>query len=140
MRFLLTQPEATTIEDLCAKTASRLTVHRLPLEDDDAAFTELRGISSRDFFAGFEELTKAQTKFQQKTPKLTDELKEIIKTLTESSLNQRGNNNRQNNQNNQRQRNNNGNNYNNLNNISNNYNRINNRYSGLMETTINSVH
>ena len=79
-RFLLTQPKDSTVDELCAKAASRMIVDRLYPEEDDNAFNELRGTSSKDFFAGIEELTKAQTKFTADTTKITDELKELSKT------------------------------------------------------------
>ena len=62
-RFILTQPEDATIDDLRSKTGSRVIVDRLHLEDDDAALNEIRGASSKESFAGIEELTTAQNKF-----------------------------------------------------------------------------
>ena len=50
-RCLLTQPEDTTIEDLCAKAASRMIVDRLYPEDDENAFNEVSSISSKDLFS-----------------------------------------------------------------------------------------
>ena len=95
-------------------------VARLCLEDDDTAFNEIPDESWKIFFAGIEELTKAQNKFQQGMSKITDELEKISKTLSESSINQLGNNNRPNNQNDSQQRR-----KNNNNNGNNNFNRIN---------------
>ena len=94
-------------------TASGAIVYRLYPEDDDTAFNEIRGASSEDFFAGIEELTKTQNKFQQETSKITDDLKEISKNLSESFIDKLENNNRPNTQNkNQQRRNNNNNNKN----------------------------
>ena len=84
-------------EYLCAKAACLFIVDRLHPEDDDKAFNEFRGASSKDFFAGVKELTKAQNKFRLVTSKITDNLKKISKTLSESSINQLGSNNRSNN-------------------------------------------
>ena len=46
---------------------------------DDTASNELRSNSSEDCFAVIVELTKAQTKFQQESWSLTDEIEEINK-------------------------------------------------------------
>ena len=87
-RFLLTLPDETTVEDLCAKAASRIIVDRLYPEDDDSAFNEIRGTSTKDFFAGIEELSKAQTKFNENTTKITEELKELTKNIGSTSINE----------------------------------------------------
>ena len=60
-------------------------VDRLYPEEDDIAFNEIRGTSFNDFFAGIEELAKAQTKFNTETTKITDEFKS--KKLISASLN-----------------------------------------------------
>ena len=87
-RFLLTQPEDSTVDERCAKAASRMIVDRLYPEEDDSAFNEIRGTSSEDFFAGIEELSKTQTKFNTETTKITDELMELSKNLNSASLNE----------------------------------------------------
>ena len=87
-RFLVTQPEEMTVEDLCSKATSRIIVNRLYPKDDDTAFNELRGTSSKDFFAGIEELGKAQSKFQVDTNKITEELKELTKSINTATLNE----------------------------------------------------
>ena len=86
-RFLLTQPDDSAVDEFCAKAASRMIVDRLYQEEDDCAFNELRGTSSKDF-AGIEELAKAQTKFEADTEQIPGELKELSKNLTSASLNE----------------------------------------------------
>ena len=49
-------------------------VDRLYPEEDDSGFNEIRGTSSKAFSAGIEEPANAQTKFNTKTTKITDEL------------------------------------------------------------------
>ena len=63
-------------------------VDRLYPEEDDSAFIELRGTSSKNFFARIEVLAKAQLKFIADTTKVTDELKELSKDLNSASLNE----------------------------------------------------
>ena len=102
-----------TVEDLCSKATSRIIVDRLYPEDDDTAFNELRGTSSNDFFAEIEEPGKAQTKFQVDTNKITEELKELTKSINTATLNEVSTNSQtqpqQNNQNNNQRGNNKGN-------------------------------
>ena len=87
-RFLLTQPEDSTADELCAKAASRMIVDRLYQEEDDKSFNELRGTSSEGVLAGIEELAKAQTNFKTETTKIAGEIKELSKNLNSASLNQ----------------------------------------------------
>ena len=101
------------VEELCSKATSRIIVDRLYPEDDDTAFNELRGTSSKDFIAEIEELGKAQTKFQVDTNKITEELKELAKSINTATLNEVSTNSQtqpqQNNQNNNQRGNNKGN-------------------------------
>ena len=103
-RFLLTQPDETTVEDLCSKAASRMIVDRLYPEDDDSAFNEISSFSTKDLLAGIHELSKAQDTLKQETSKLSTEMKQMIESLTpvlnnqnqqqnNRNFNQRGNNN-----------------------------------------------
>ncbi|MEL7079647.1 MAG: DUF1759 domain-containing protein [Cyanobacteria bacterium J06582_2] len=47
-RYLMTLPEDTTIDDLCAKAASRMIVDLLYPDEDDNAFNEVSSVSSKD--------------------------------------------------------------------------------------------
>ena len=80
-RFLMTQPDETPIEELCAKASSRMIVDRLYPEDDDTAFNEPQNFSTKDLPTGIHELSKAQDVLKQETGKLSAELQELTKTL-----------------------------------------------------------
>ena len=77
-----------SVDELCAKAASRMIVDRLYPEEDDSAFNEITGTSSKDFFAGIKELAKTQTKFNTETTKISDELEELSKNFNSASLNE----------------------------------------------------
>ena len=74
-RFLMTLPEETTIDDLCAKAASRMIVDRLYPEDDDSAFNEVSStsVSGEELLTGMQALSLAQDTLKQQTTKLSDE-------------------------------------------------------------------
>ena len=111
-RFLLTQPEETTIEDLCAKASSRMIVDRLYPEDDDTAFNEISPSSNKQLLSGLQALSLAHDTLKQETAKISEEIKDLTKTLQPSisqllqqNQNQNQKNNQQNSQNsNQQQR------------------------------------
>ena len=88
-RFLMTQPDETTIEDLCAKASSRMIVDRLYPEDEDTAFNEVSNFSTKELLTGINELSKAHDVLKEETGKISTELKELTKTLqpTISQLN-----------------------------------------------------
>ena len=87
-RFLMTQPEETTIQDLCAKAASRMIVDRLYPDDDDNAFNEVSSsISPKQLLSGLQALSVAQDNLKQETSKISSELKDIAQTL-QPSINQ----------------------------------------------------
>ena len=110
-RFLLTQPEETTKEDLCAKASSRMIVDRLYRENDDTAFNEISTSSNKQFLSGLQALSLAHT-LKQETAKISEEIKDLTKTLQlsinqllQQNQNQNQKNNQQNSQNsNQQQR------------------------------------
>ena len=113
-RFLMTQPDETPIEELCAKASSRMIVDRLYPEDDDTAFNKLRDFSTKDLLTGIHELSKAQDVLKQETGKLSTELQELTKTLqptinqlttAQSTNNNNNNNNKNNNYNKNKQQN-----------------------------------
>ena len=103
-RFLMTQPDETPIQELCAKASSRMIVDRLFPEDDDTAFNELQNFSTKDLLTGIHELSKAQDVLKQETGKLSTELQELTKTLqptiNQLTTAQTANNNNNNNNNN----------------------------------------
>ena len=67
-RFLMTQPEDTTIDDLCANAASRMIVDRLYPDDDDNAFIEVSSsISPKQLLSGLQALSVAQDNLKQET-------------------------------------------------------------------------
>ena len=80
-RFLMTQPDETPIEELCAKTSCRMIVDRLYPEDDDTAFNEHQNCSTKDLLTRIHELSKAQDVLKQGTGKLSTELQELTKIL-----------------------------------------------------------
>ena len=129
-RFLLTQPEETTIEDLCAKASSRMIVDRLYPEDDDTAFNEISPSSNKQLLSGLQALSLAHDTLKQETAKISEEIKDLTKTLQPSinqllqqNQNQNQKNNQQNSQNsNQQQRPRNNQNWNNQKRNSNNWN------------------
>ena len=85
-RFLMTLPEETTIDDLCAKAASRMIVDRLYPEDDDSAFNEISStsVSTKELLTGMQALSLAQDTLKQQTNKLSDELQQLNKNLQPS--------------------------------------------------------
>ena len=86
-RFLMTQPDDTTIEDLCTKAASRMIVDKLYPEDDDSAFNEVSSLSNKDLLTGIQALSQAQDYLKQETNKLSEDLKDLNKNL-QPTLNQ----------------------------------------------------
>ena len=74
-RFLMTQPEDTTIQDLCAKAASRMIVDRLYPEDDDTAFNEVSPASNKELLSGLQALSFAHDTLKQETAKISDEIR-----------------------------------------------------------------
>ena len=73
--FLMTHPEDTTIEDLCAKAASRIFVDRLYPEDDEAAFNEVSTASNKELLSGLQALSIAHDTLNQETAKFLKESK-----------------------------------------------------------------
>ena len=102
-KFLMTQPEETTIEDLCAKAASRMIVDRLYPEDEDSAFNEVSSFSTKELLTGIQALSQAQDTLKQETSKLSTDLKDLAKSL-QPSLNQLAQNNQMQNRPNQNNR------------------------------------
>ena len=80
-RFLMTQPEDTTIEDLCAKAASRMIVDRLYPEDDDTAFNEVSPASNKELLSGLQALSVAHDTLKQETAKSSEEIRDLNKTI-----------------------------------------------------------
>ena len=74
----MTQPEDTTIEDLCAKAASRIIVDRLYPADDDTAFNEVSPASNKELLSGLQALSVAHDTLKQETAK---EIRELTKTI-----------------------------------------------------------
>ena len=86
-RFLMTQPEDTTIDDLCAKAASRMIVDRLYPDDEDDAFNEVSSsISPKQLLSGLLALSVAQDNLKQETSKLSSELNDIAQSLQPAEL------------------------------------------------------
>ena len=62
----MTQPEDTTIDDLCTKAASRMIVDRLYPDDDDNAFNEVSSsISPKQLLSELQALSVAQDNLKQ---------------------------------------------------------------------------
>ena len=80
-RFLMTQPEDMKIEDLCAKAASRMIVDRLHPENDYTVFNEVGTASSEELLSGLQALSVAQDTLKQETAKLSEETRDIPKTI-----------------------------------------------------------
>ena len=80
----MTLPEDTTIDDLCAKAASRMIVDRLYPDEDDNAFNEVSSVSSKDLLTGIRALSDAQETLKQETVKLSNDLKTMTTNFTES--------------------------------------------------------
>ena len=80
----MTLPEETTIDDLCAKAASRMIVDRLYPDEDDNAFNEVSSVSSKDLLTGIRALSDAQETLKQETVKLSNDLKMLTTTFSES--------------------------------------------------------
>ena len=80
-RFLITQPEDMTIEELCTKVSRRLIVDRFYPEDDDTAFNEISNFSTKQLLTGIHELSKAQDTSKQEPGKLSIELQQYSAKL-----------------------------------------------------------
>ena len=80
-RSLMTQPEDTTIEDLCAKAGSRMIVDRFYPEDDDTAFNEVSPASNKELLSGLQALSVAHDTLKQKTAKISDEIRDLTKII-----------------------------------------------------------
>ena len=76
LRFLMTQPEYTTIEDLCEKAARRMIA-----EDDDTAFNEVSPASNKELLSGLQALSVAHDILKQETAKIYEEIIDLTKTI-----------------------------------------------------------
>ena len=98
--FLMTQPEDTTIQDLCAKAASRMIVDHLCPEDDDTAFNEVSPASNKELLSGLQALSVAHDTLKQRIRDLTKTIQPTINQLMQQNQNQsQQKNNEQNSQN-----------------------------------------
>ena len=87
-RFLLTQPDGTTVEDLCSKASSRMIVDRLYLEDDDNAFNEISSISTKEILTGIQELSRTIDSLKSQQTKMAEELKQLSQNKHQQSAEQ----------------------------------------------------
>ena len=72
----MTQPEYTTIEDLCEKAARRMIA-----EDDDTAFNEVSPASNKELLSGLQALSVAHDTLKQETAKIYEEIIDLTKTI-----------------------------------------------------------
>ena len=87
-RFLLTQPDGTTVEDLCSKASSRMIVDRLYPEDDDNAFNEISSISTKEILTGIQELSRTIDSLKSQQTKMAEELKQLSQNKHQQSAEQ----------------------------------------------------
>ena len=98
-RFLLTQPDETTVEDLCSKASSRMIVDRLYPEDDDSAFNEISSVSTKEILTGIQELSKTTDSLKEQQAKMAAEIKQISENKNKQQNNTNYNNNQRQNKN-----------------------------------------
>ena len=72
----MTQPEYTTIEDLCEKAARRMIA-----EDDDTALNEVSPASNKELLSGLQALSVAHDILKQETAKIYEEIIDLTKTI-----------------------------------------------------------